>query len=507
MNGPLQTVHVRVNDAATGQPTPARVRFADAEGNYLAPFGRLTSFATGKNQDVGGNLLLGRKAFAYIDGTCEIALPPGPIHVEIHKGPEYVPLEQDVTLAAGKLALRLPLQRWLDLRKEGWYSGDCRAHFLSPFAALLEGQAEDLAVVNLLAREYQVAAADGKTYPAISNLLAFTGQEPALAKPGCLVAVNTFNTHPVLGSLGLLHCHRLVFPLSFGGPDGKDDWSLADWCDQCHRKNGLVVWTMPWHEAEDFAFGEPLADLILGKVDAFEMDFFQDSPFDVLSDWYDLWNAGIPVPLAGSSGKESNACPLAGMRTFARLLPGDDLTCKNWIEAVRAGRSFITNSPLLSFQVNGRGPGEAVDLESGADKVQVSVQARSMVPFDLLELIQNGEAIAQATATGSPCSAALEVEVAVSETQWLAARCRGALQLLQAPSNQRVLAHTSPIQVRVASRPFQPRAASLQRLQKELGRMRQWAREKARCDSDRQRAKLAGIFDQAMDILSCHKHG
>jgi hypothetical protein len=77
-----------------------------------------------------------------------------------------------------------------------------------------------------------------------------------------------------------------VYPLSFGGPAGAEDWALADWCDQCHRKGGLVVWTRTWHEARDFAFGEPLADLILGKVDAFGIDSFEDSPFDVLPDWY-----------------------------------------------------------------------------------------------------------------------------------------------------------------------------------------------------------------------------
>src|SRR5581483_9400265 len=84
-NKAMHTVHVRVNDAATGKPTPCRIRFTDAEGRYYAPFGRLTEFATGRNQEVGGNVLLGMKPHAYIDGTCEIRLPAGVLHVEIHK--------------------------------------------------------------------------------------------------------------------------------------------------------------------------------------------------------------------------------------------------------------------------------------------------------------------------------------------------------------------------------------------------------------------------------------
>src|SRR5262249_39009768 len=161
-------------------------------------------------------------------------------------------------------------------------------------------------VVNLLATECQVPGSYQRPYPAIPNILAFSGQTPLLEQPGCLVAVNTLNTHPVLGSLGLLNCHRLVFPLSFGGPHGREDWGLADWCDQCHRKAGLVVWTRPASANPDFPLGEPLADLILGKVDAFELDFFENSPFDSLPDWYTLLNAGLRVPLAGASGKDSN---------------------------------------------------------------------------------------------------------------------------------------------------------------------------------------------------------
>jgi hypothetical protein len=133
----LQTVHLRVNDAATGRPTPVRLRVTDTAGAYYAPFGRAAEFAHGVNEDVGGNLLLGRDRWSYIDGTCEIAVPSGELIIEAGKGPEYRPLCERVNLVAGKMALRLAIERWTDLRAEGWYSGDTRAHFLTPHAALL----------------------------------------------------------------------------------------------------------------------------------------------------------------------------------------------------------------------------------------------------------------------------------------------------------------------------------------------------------------------------------
>jgi hypothetical protein len=192
---------VRVNDAGSGQPTPVRIRFAADDGTYLAPFGRLADFATGWGEDVGGSVLLGDKRFAYIDGTCEIALPADPVTVEIGKGFEYTPLRERVELGPAKIALRFALERWADMRQEGWYCGDTRAHFLSPPAALLEGSAEDLAVVNLLAMECDLLLR-GRSHHFFSNILAFSGQKPALESAGHLVVVNTLNTHPVLGRLG-----------------------------------------------------------------------------------------------------------------------------------------------------------------------------------------------------------------------------------------------------------------------------------------------------------------
>src|SRR5437867_3699040 len=99
----MQTVHVRVNDAVTGRPAPVRLRITDREGNYFAPFGRPAEFATGRNQDVGGNLSLGGKKYALIDGTCEVRLPSGQLLVEAARGPEYTPLRQEVVLAQGKI--------------------------------------------------------------------------------------------------------------------------------------------------------------------------------------------------------------------------------------------------------------------------------------------------------------------------------------------------------------------------------------------------------------------
>ncbi len=483
-----QTVHVRVNDAATGQPTPVRIRFTDGEGNYHAPLGRLASFATGPNQDVGANVYVGRKAFALIDGTCEINLPPGPLIVEIHKGPEYQPVVSELTLLPGKMSMRLAIMRWTNLREQGWHSGDLRAHHLSPHAALLEAQAEDLAVVNLLATQI-----DSPKHSAITNMPAFSGQQFAIQSPGHGVAVNTFNHHAKLGSLALLHSHRAVYPLTFGGETGPDDWTLADWCEQCHRKKGLVVWTNTTHEAPEFRFGEPLANLILGQLDAFEITFFEDSPFDALADYAMLQNAGFHLPLVGASGKDSNGETLGRMRTYAQLQPGEPFTYTNWIEAVRAGRCYATNGPLLTWSINGVTPSrQSIALQPG-EPLTIHAEAQCWLPFDTLELLWNGDVIAATKPTNeTPSRAELVWQHRPDKHGWLALRCRG----------QASFAQWSAIPAAIADRPAKPIETKLRdRLLRELDAMLTWSREQANCPTPHDRQRLVHVFEEAISVL------
>lgn len=419
----MQTVHVRVNDAATGKPTPCRIRFTDADGRYYAPFGRLTEFSTSDGEDVGGNLLLGDEKYSYIDGACEVRLPAGAIRVQASKGFEYKPLDEPIRLVAGKLALRFTLERWADLRSEAWYAGDSWAEYMTPHAALLEAAAEDLAVVDLLACEKRI---HGQT--ALPNILAFSGQQPALERPGSLVVVNTLNQHETLGRLALLNCHRVVYPLTFGGPHGADQWTLADWCDQCHRKGGLVVGHGYFGESDAHSRGEILPNLIAGKIDALLLNSGFEHPANpILAEWHGLLNRGLRIPLVGGSGKVNNKSVLGRRRTYAHLQPGQELTYKNWTEAVRAGRTFVTNGPLLSFAANDQVPGAVLDLSCSPMSVRVRAEARSLFPFTRLEVVYNGNVVAHAESVGSPCRASLEADVEITAPGWLAARCWGPL--------------------------------------------------------------------------------
>jgi hypothetical protein len=479
----FQTVHVRVNDAATGQPTPVRLRVTDADGTYFAPFGHAVEFPCGRGEAVGGDVMIGGERWAYIDGACEIALPPGRLTVEVRKGSEYRPLRDSVHLPAGKLALRFAIERATNWRAQGWFSGETRAHELSPHAALLEAAAEDLAVVHVLAREVSLHAADGRTYTTHPNLVAFSGQKPCLERDGHGVCVGTLNRHPVLGSLGLLHCHRVVYPLVFGGPDGTDDWSLADWCGQCHRKKGLVVWVNAFDAKAGHA-GEALADLIRGEIDALELD--PNSPHRVRH-WYQLLNAGLRVPLVGASAKASNRTPLGALRTVARLDPATEFDLTAWIEAVRAGRTFVTTGPFLAFEVDGTGPGAVIQRPSGVGPLRARFGARGQAPIHRVELIANGAVVT------SGQGAAIDYQFELPAGGWVAARCL---------DGGRLLAHTSPVYVQVeGARPPVDRSA-VAFLDDHLKRTRDWVVTEGHFNHPKSRDHLLEIIDSACQQLA-----
>jgi hypothetical protein len=478
----MLTIHVRVSDSATGQPTPVRLRLVDAAGVCRMPFGRLTEFATEPGEDVGGQVRLGGDDFAYIDGVCEVCLPPGPVRVEVSKGPEYLPLCREVVLGQGKIAIRLTIERALDWRSRDWYSGDGRAQEISPHAALLEAAAEGLDVVNLLAHE---RPPQDNLPAAFVNLLAFSGTQPALDGSPCVV-VNTCNTHPVLGAVALLNCHRVVYPLRFGAPDGLDDWSVSDWCDQCHRKKGLVVWPDLPRLTAEHPQGEALAALLLGKIDALEVCRFAHS----LSDWYRLLACGQRLPLMGASGKDSNMVALGAIRTYAHLESNQDFSYGAWIESVRAGRTFVTNGPLLTLTVNGQEPGAELSLPNEGQTVYIQADAHSVTPFSRLECVYNGAVVASGDTDGEHRTATLETDVKIDGSGWLAARCLGG-------DGSIIRAHTSPVYVQMEGRPLRPNAETMAPLLAVLDCTLAWVQREARCSKENQREQLIQTLQAA----------
>jgi TolB protein len=130
---------------------------------------------------------------------------------------------------------------------------------------------------------------------------------------------------------------------------------------------------------------------------------------------------------------------------------GAPLEHRRWLAALKAGRSFASNGPLLEMTVNDIEPGGEVRLP-GAGDVTVSVRLRSNVPVDHLELVQNGRVVEDVPLAADRRSATARVRVPVDRSGWLLVRARGdkpAYPTLDAFP----YATTSPVYLTVAGRP------------------------------------------------------
>jgi TolB protein len=246
---------------------------------------------------------------------------------------------------------------------------------------------------------------------------------------------------------------------------------------------------------------ECLADLILGKVDALEAAGFAVPGAEAVTAWYQLLNSGLHVPLVGGSRKRSNLLPLGCVRGYARLAAGAEFNYRNWIEGVRAGHTFVTNGPLISMTANDQGSGAVLDVPDSTP-IRVHAEAHSLLPFERLEIVANGIAVAAAPVAGSPAGASLDAEVPLPEGGWLAARCYGEQRLPGTMLGQCVYAHTSPVSVRANGRPPRTDPAAVAGLIGHLDKMLQWVERQARCENERQREHLGGIFRSAREELA-----
>jgi hypothetical protein len=453
-------VRLRVIDKATRQPVACRLHLHGAAGENLPPRGHHRKVNPYWFEDNYGEFQNGRNAYSYIDGECLVDAPLGQVFIEASRGYEVLPYRGQVSVTPDTDELTIELKHALPWRQAGWVTADTHVHFISPQTALLEGAAEGVNVVNLLASQW------GEMF---SNVGDFDGRSVLGAKDfggqgEFLVKVGSENRQQVLGHVSLLGYNgQIIHPLCTGGPSEAAlgdplEVSMAEWEARCRQQGGLVV--MP--HAPD-PQGERVANIVDGLVDAIEMCTF--NPYDAqvsqvgLADWYRYLNLGYHLPVAGGSDKMAASMLLGGIRTYAQLA-GRPFTYDNWMSAVRAGNTFVTVGPLAHLSVEGLAPGQVLRLPAGGGQVNLSWRVESaLVPIEQVEVVVGGRAVdgSHTAAAGSaPYLASGTARVSVRNSTWIALRVRGSLR--RRPRD--IAAHTSAVQVLVGDRPiFSPSEA------------------------------------------------
>jgi hypothetical protein len=442
-------VKVRIVDGATGQPVAARLHFHGQAGEHLPPRGHHRKSNPYWFEDTFAEFSNGLNQYSYVSGECEVDLPLGQSFVEIRRGYETTPIRTTVDVAPETDQLTFTLERTLDWRARGWVSADTHVHFLSPQTALLEGAGEDVNVVNLLASQWgemfsNVGDFDGRT---VLGARDFGGDGEFL------VRVGTENRMQVLGHISLLgYSGPMIHPLCTGGPSESaigdpQEVTMAEWAERCIAQGGLVV--MP-HAPNPQC--ERAADIVLELVHAVELMTF--NPFDAqinpygIADWYRYLNLGYRLPVVGGSDKMAAASLLGGIRTYAHL--GDQpFTYEHWMDAIKAGNTFVTVGPLVELLVDGHPPGHQISLPPTGGALDVTWRvASTSLPIERVELIVGG-LVAEQIGVDRQLRAAGQTTLTLKESSWIALRVRGSYR----GQHGEIAAHSSAVQVRVGSKP------------------------------------------------------
>jgi hypothetical protein len=164
-------------------------------------------------------------------------------------------------------------------------------------------------------------------------------------------------------------------------------------------------------------------DVALGKVDYMEILGFSDHR-STAAIWYRLLNCGFRIPAGAGTDAMTNFASLRGPVGMNRVYvhSGGKLDHASYLRAIKAGRTFATNGPLLSLAVNGREPGDEIKLPLGSHTISVRATMHSIVPVEHLELVQNGKVVATLPLSADGKSASATVKVPVDRSGWITLR-------------------------------------------------------------------------------------
>ena len=425
-------LHIRVVDESA-RPLWTRVEVRGAAGRMYHPPDAILDRTTGNR--FGGEPWY--QGSFVVHGECRLELAPGSYTVIAEHGLEYERAETKVQVLEDRPAeLALTLRPWVRMRERGWWSGDLHVHrTLEEMPALALAEDIQLSVVFTM-----------------WNKRSLWRDRPLPADP-------------VLR----LSPHHLATILNAEDERGGGAWLL----DSLHEPIDLAVdgrWfpagvtfvrraraqrrgraSLPWFDSEKPIWWEVPVMMAIEPPDSLGVLHNHYCQYGILDNeawgrprdqkafpgregfvgyclslYYRYLNLGLRLaPSAGSaSGVLPN--PVGYNRVYVR--GAGELSVPEWYRAFREGPSFVTNGPILFFDVKGRGARKTATFE---------VLARA--PLDRVELIANGRLLQRFTPPPGAKTFRAEYSFDGSPYSWVAARC------FLVPGATIRLAHSSPV--------------------------------------------------------------
>jgi hypothetical protein len=294
------------------------------------------------------------------------------------------------------------LERLADLAAEGWWSGDLHVH-RPPADVELLMRAEDLYVAPVITWW--------------NNQNHWAGRPPP-AEP--LVRFDDRRHYHLLAGEderegGALLYFGLPRPLAIAGA-GREYPSPLRFVGEARRHPGAWIdvekpfwWDVPVWLADGRVDSVGLANNHMCRDRMYESEAWgkprvvdrypppRGNGYWSQDIYYHLLNCGLRLPPSAGSASGVLPNPVGYNRVYVQV--GRDLEYAAWWEALRAGRCFVTNGPMLRVEADGRPPGHVFTAEAGRE-LTLDVRARltSRDPVGVLEVVRDGRVERKVTA-------------------------------------------------------------------------------------------------------------
>ena len=491
----------KIVDASTKQQIQVRVQVLPPHGEALAPEDALWKVGTGE-------------PFFYSDGEFSLTVPRGRVQVVVERGTEYTPWRHTIELGESDTAsLDIELQRWCEPASQGWHPGNTHLHYKFKKETVdvdrrlwYDSRCEDLRMTATSYVKRWDHTYESNKYPP-GKLNEFTddnhyvqhGEETrnnmgGLRPDGLRLTTKSTSTGVELGAhhtygyghLMLLNLRNVVKPGSRGllvDSYDPDYPPLSYACDDAKQQGGIAIWAHNGHGLEC-----PVAS-ILGKVDAINLwdTYWEDLEYDV---WYRLLNCGIRLP--ASTGSDWYLC--SANRVYTKSQPKFEY--ESWLQALRDGKTFITNGPILGLNVDGSEIGDTVEVKPGSS-VTVNVKWESHYAVHNVEIVANGGVVHAENFPEGSTNGSFEYQMPVNADGWIAARIGSNSRDSFA---QTIWAHTSPVYVNAGGIAPPERIRDSAIFVQHINDSLTWLESSARFYTDQQRKEVFDLFRQAQDL-------
>jgi hypothetical protein len=489
-------------DSQTGQTLPGLVQLTTGDGQSV-PLKELIN----RGQGLAANAPISR--WWVLPGRSSVEVPAERLKLAAFSGLETERAEAELDLAGRREhTFQLPLVRFYHAREQGYVAGNTHLHLRKLSKEQADRYLREAPLVDgldIVYVSYLERAKDDLEYTSNNYT------------PRDLEHLSTDHVHfghgmehrhnfgaygEGYGHILLLDIPVIIRPVSIGPgitAAGTDAPPLRQGIDEARRQGGKVIWAHNMYGFED------IPNWLTGRVHANNI-FDGGTHGSYKESFYRYLNIGLKVPF--STGTDWF------IYDFSRVYAMTDkpVTPRQWLDLVAAGKTYISNGPLLEFTADGHPVGSTLDLDAPAE-VAIRGRALGRLDFQRIELVRNGEVVAHARSRGEGEGghfvAELDQRLKVDAPCWLALRTPPPPVASDPTLQERVpqneyggllFAHTSPVYVQLSGRGVFDRA-TCEKLLAEMQRNVEEIKRQGVFDNDDERRQVLAVYEEGIQQL------